>query len=104
MRLSAVRSAIFALFSQIWIAYPHSPAVAHERIRRDGPRPGERAPFGRFEFTHERASVFDVFDVCGGAVDAYGKAERPLRSAALPTLAAKYHRAPDSPPAVPAAA
>jgi hypothetical protein len=26
-------------------------------------RPGERAPFGRFTFTHERASVFDV---CGG--------------------------------------
>jgi hypothetical protein len=51
------------LFSQISIAYPPSPAVAHERIRRDGPRPGERAPFGRFEFTHERASVFDV---CGG--------------------------------------
>jgi 2-polyprenyl-6-methoxyphenol hydroxylase-like FAD-dependent oxidoreductase len=35
-RLSAVRSAIFALFSQTWIAYPHSPAVAQERIRRAG--------------------------------------------------------------------
>jgi 2-polyprenyl-6-methoxyphenol hydroxylase-like FAD-dependent oxidoreductase len=63
-RLSAVRSAIFALFSQIWIAYPHSPAVADQRSRRAGPRPGDRAPFGRFEVTHERASVFDV---CGGA-------------------------------------
>jgi 2-polyprenyl-6-methoxyphenol hydroxylase-like FAD-dependent oxidoreductase len=63
-RLSAVRSAIFALFSQIWVAYPHSPAVADERSRRAGPRPGDRAPFGRFEVTHERASVFDV---CGGA-------------------------------------
>jgi 2-polyprenyl-6-methoxyphenol hydroxylase-like FAD-dependent oxidoreductase len=63
-RLSPVRSAIFALFSQIWIAYPHSPAVAEARIRRAGPRPGERAPFGRFEVTHERASIFDV---CGGA-------------------------------------
>jgi 2-polyprenyl-6-methoxyphenol hydroxylase-like FAD-dependent oxidoreductase len=63
-RLSAVRSAIFALFSQIWIAYPHSPAVADARIRRTGPRPGERAPFGRFWVTHDQASVFDV---CGGA-------------------------------------
>jgi 2-polyprenyl-6-methoxyphenol hydroxylase-like FAD-dependent oxidoreductase len=62
-RLSAVQSAIFALFSQIWIAYPHSPAVADERIRRAGPRPGERAPFGRFEVTHQRASIFDL---CGG--------------------------------------
>jgi hypothetical protein len=63
-RLNAVRSAIFALFSQIWITYPHSPAVADERSRRAGPRPGDRAPFGRFEVTHERASVFEV---CGGA-------------------------------------
>jgi hypothetical protein len=63
-RLRAVRSAIFALFSQIWIAYPHSAAVADERIRRAGPRPNERAPFGRFEVTHQRASVFDV---CSGA-------------------------------------
>jgi FAD binding domain/Aromatic-ring hydroxylase, C-terminal len=63
-RLSAVRSAIFALFSQTWIAYPHSPAVAQERIRRAGPRPGERAPFDHFTSTHQGASVFDV---CGGA-------------------------------------
>jgi hypothetical protein len=63
-RLNAVRSAIFALFSQIWIAYPHSPAVAEGRSRRAGPRPGDRAPYGDFEVTHERASVFDV---CGGA-------------------------------------
>jgi 2-polyprenyl-6-methoxyphenol hydroxylase-like FAD-dependent oxidoreductase len=63
MRLSAVRSAIFALFSQIWIGYPRSPAVAHERIRGAGPRPGERAPFDHFTSTHQGASVFDV---CGG--------------------------------------
>jgi 2-polyprenyl-6-methoxyphenol hydroxylase-like FAD-dependent oxidoreductase len=62
-RLSAVRSAIFALFSQTWIGYPRSPAVAHEHIRRGGPRPGERAPFDHFKATHQGASVFDV---CGG--------------------------------------
>jgi hypothetical protein len=63
MRLSAVRSAIFALFSQIWIGYPRSPAVAHERIRGAGPRPGERAPFDHFTSIHDGASVFEV---CGG--------------------------------------
>jgi 2-polyprenyl-6-methoxyphenol hydroxylase-like FAD-dependent oxidoreductase len=62
-RLSAVRSAIFALFSQTWISYPRSPAVAHERIHRAGPHPGERAPFAHFTSTHQGASVFDV---CGG--------------------------------------
>ena len=63
-RLNAVRSAIFALFSQTWIGYPHSPAVADKRSRRARPRPGDRAPFGRFQITNQRASVFDV---CGGA-------------------------------------
>jgi 2-polyprenyl-6-methoxyphenol hydroxylase-like FAD-dependent oxidoreductase len=62
-RLSVVRSAIFALFSQLWIAYRHSPAVAEESIRGAKPRPGERAPFAYFEVTHDRASIFDV---CGG--------------------------------------
>jgi 2-polyprenyl-6-methoxyphenol hydroxylase-like FAD-dependent oxidoreductase len=62
-RLGAVRSAIFALFSQTWIAYPHSPAIAHEPIRRAGPHPGERAPFDQFKATHQGASIFDV---CGG--------------------------------------
>jgi 2-polyprenyl-6-methoxyphenol hydroxylase-like FAD-dependent oxidoreductase len=62
-RLSPVRSAIFALFSQIWIGYPRSPAVTHGHIRRAGPRPGERAPFDHFKATHQGASVFDV---CGG--------------------------------------
>jgi hypothetical protein len=38
--------------------------VAEGRSRRAGPGPGDRAPFGDFEVTHERASVFDV---CGGA-------------------------------------
>jgi hypothetical protein len=37
--------------------------VAEGRSRRAGPGPGDRAPFGDFEVTHERASVFDV---CGG--------------------------------------
>lgn len=62
-RLSAVRAAVFGLFSQTWISYPHSPAIAAERDRRRGPRPGERAPYGHFESTSDRASVFDV---CGG--------------------------------------
>jgi 2-polyprenyl-6-methoxyphenol hydroxylase-like FAD-dependent oxidoreductase len=62
-RLSAVRSAIFDLFSQTWIGYPRSPGVAHEPIRRARPRPGDRAPFDHFTSLHEGASVFEV---CGG--------------------------------------
>jgi FAD binding domain len=90
-RLSAVRSAIFALFSQIWIAYPRSPAVAHERIRRGGPRPGEGAPFDHFTSTHQGASVFEV---CGGVrhhmllfegptTDPYGSSRRHIMESLL---------------------
>ncbi len=61
-RLSAVRIMVFRLFSQTWISYRHSPAVASARPTGPGPRPGDRAPYGRLESRkdHEPDNVFDV--------------------------------------------
>lgn len=49
-RLPAIRTAVFRLFSQTWIRYPDSPAVARALPGR-GPHPGDRAPYaaGLFE-------------------------------------------------------
>ncbi|MFG1709791.1 FAD-dependent monooxygenase [Nonomuraea sp. M3C6] len=64
-RLPAVRAGVFRLFSQTWIGYRHSPAVAGGSGRARGPRPGDRAPYGRFEATRDGAPG-DLFDVIGG--------------------------------------
>ncbi|MEU7749326.1 FAD-dependent monooxygenase [Nonomuraea sp. NPDC049158] len=58
-RLPAARSAVFRLFSQTWIGYRGSPAVAGTSGR--GPRPGDRAPYGHLGSTGE-----SLFDVIGG--------------------------------------
>jgi 2-polyprenyl-6-methoxyphenol hydroxylase-like FAD-dependent oxidoreductase len=49
LRLRAVRGMVFRLFSQTWISYPASPAVARRRRPHAGPRPGDRAPDGPLE-------------------------------------------------------
>jgi 2-polyprenyl-6-methoxyphenol hydroxylase-like FAD-dependent oxidoreductase len=64
-RLAAVRAGIFRLFSQTWISYRHSPAIAREPSSNRGPRPGDRAPYGRFELTNDGAPG-SLFDVIGG--------------------------------------
>jgi 2-polyprenyl-6-methoxyphenol hydroxylase-like FAD-dependent oxidoreductase len=48
-RLPFARDAIFRLFSQTWIAYGRSPAVASAFRARGGPKAGDRAPYGQFE-------------------------------------------------------
>jgi 2-polyprenyl-6-methoxyphenol hydroxylase-like FAD-dependent oxidoreductase len=65
LRLSAVQGLIFRLFSQTWITYRGSPAVAGGGRASAGPRPGDRAPYGPFE----RGGAEDagsVFDLIGG--------------------------------------
>jgi 2-polyprenyl-6-methoxyphenol hydroxylase-like FAD-dependent oxidoreductase len=42
LRLQSARRAVFRVFSQTWIGYRDSPAVAVARLA--GPRPGDRAP------------------------------------------------------------
>lgn len=64
-RLRPVRAAVFKLFAQTWISYPRSPAIATERGRRRGPRPGERAPHGHVE-SPDGHRPDSVFEVCGG--------------------------------------
>lgn len=64
-RLEAVRAAIFRLFSQTWISYRRSPAVAGESSGNRGPRPGDRAAYGHFEFTKDGAPG-SLFNVIGG--------------------------------------
>ena len=47
--LPPLRRRVFWLISQLWTNYRHSPAVARAGRAGRGPRPGERAPYGRFE-------------------------------------------------------
>jgi 2-polyprenyl-6-methoxyphenol hydroxylase-like FAD-dependent oxidoreductase len=67
LRLPAVRSMIFRLFSQTWITYPASPAVTRQRRPRAGPRPGDRAPYGVLE-SAGRTGPQTLFDLIGGTV------------------------------------
>lgn len=46
MRLPAVRYRVFKLFSQTWISYRGSPAVARSHGWKRGLVPGDRAPYG----------------------------------------------------------
>jgi 2-polyprenyl-6-methoxyphenol hydroxylase-like FAD-dependent oxidoreductase len=48
LRLPVVRNQIFRLFSQTWISYRGSPAVAGDGGVSGGPRPGDRTPYGPF--------------------------------------------------------
>jgi len=63
-RLGTVRGLIFRLFSQTWIGYRKSPAVAGTFAKRKGPRPGDRAPYGVFEW--EQGGMGSVFDLLRG--------------------------------------
>jgi 2-polyprenyl-6-methoxyphenol hydroxylase-like FAD-dependent oxidoreductase len=65
LRLPAVRGLVFRLFSQTWISYPASPAVAGQRRRHAGPRPGDRAPYGVLE-SAGRTGPPTLFDLIGG--------------------------------------
>ncbi|MEV0382685.1 FAD-dependent monooxygenase [Nonomuraea sp. NPDC050643] len=60
-RLPVVRAGVFRLFSQTWIGYRHSPAVATGSGDHGGPRPGDRAPYGHLE-----TKACDLFDLIGG--------------------------------------
>jgi len=64
-RLGTVRAAIFRLFSQTWITYRHSPAVASEPGGNRGPLPGDRAPYGQLEHTDDGVPR-NLFDIIGG--------------------------------------
>ncbi len=64
-RLAAVRAGVFRLFSQTWISYRHSTAIACEPDSNRRPHPGDRAPYGHFEFTQDGAPG-SLFDVIGG--------------------------------------
>ncbi|WP_459958593.1 FAD-dependent monooxygenase [Nocardia sp. IFM 10818] len=58
-RLAPVRRLFFQLFSQLWISYRDSPAVATARGR--GPRPGDRAPYAPLAESPDGArSVLDL--------------------------------------------
>jgi 2-polyprenyl-6-methoxyphenol hydroxylase-like FAD-dependent oxidoreductase len=48
LRLRVVRNQIFRLFSQTWISYRESPAMAGDGQATAGPRPGDRAPWSAF--------------------------------------------------------
>jgi hypothetical protein len=68
-RLGAVRNLVFRLFSQTWISYRESPIVAGtpprgKGSRTQGPRPGDRAPYGAFE--EVRGDHESIFDLLGG--------------------------------------
>jgi 2-polyprenyl-6-methoxyphenol hydroxylase-like FAD-dependent oxidoreductase len=65
LRLPVVRGMVFRLFSQTWISYPASPAVARQRRPRAGPRPGDRAPYGVLE-SAGRTGPQALFDLIGG--------------------------------------
>src|SRR6266511_1491108 len=56
---------VFRLFSQTWISYRHSTAIACEPDSNRRPHPGDRAPYGHFEFTQDGAPG-SLFDVIGG--------------------------------------
>jgi 2-polyprenyl-6-methoxyphenol hydroxylase-like FAD-dependent oxidoreductase len=65
LRLPVVRKQVFRLFSQTWISYRGSPAVAGDGRATAGPRPGDRAPYG--PSSPPRHSVpTRTFDLIGG--------------------------------------
>ena len=65
-RLPAVRSLVFRLFSQTWVGYRGSPAVARAAAKGKGPRPGDRAPYGLFEAARDgRTSLYDLLKGTG---------------------------------------
>jgi hypothetical protein len=58
--LPPVRRRVFWLISQLWTSYRNSPAVAHSGPVRNGPRAGDRAPYGLFEAGPDAGeSIFD---------------------------------------------
>ncbi|WP_067540750.1 FAD-dependent monooxygenase [Nocardia crassostreae] len=58
-RLAPVRRLFFQLFSQLWISYRDSPAIATAGGR--GPQPGDRAPYAPLADNPDRArSVLDL--------------------------------------------
>jgi 2-polyprenyl-6-methoxyphenol hydroxylase-like FAD-dependent oxidoreductase len=67
-RTGVTRTLLSKLFSQTWIAYRRSPAVAgaDQRRRRPhgGPRPGDRAPHGWLELP--AAGRTSLYDLLGG--------------------------------------
>jgi 2-polyprenyl-6-methoxyphenol hydroxylase-like FAD-dependent oxidoreductase len=65
LRLPAVRGMVFRLFSQTWISYPASPAVARQRRPPAGPHPGDRAPYGVLA-SAGRTGPQTAFDLIGG--------------------------------------
>jgi 2-polyprenyl-6-methoxyphenol hydroxylase-like FAD-dependent oxidoreductase len=95
-RLNIVRGVVFRLFSQTWISYPRSPAVAGERRARSGPRPGDRAPYGHLEGTGGGVPR-KLFDVIGGVrhhlllFEGPGHdTDIPARRQAIQTLLGRY--------------
>lgn len=55
-----LRRAAFWFISQLWTSYRESPAVAQSGPAKEGPRAGERAPYGLFEAGPEAGkSIFD---------------------------------------------
>ncbi|AYY13978.1 hypothetical protein EF847_15995 [Actinobacteria bacterium YIM 96077] len=82
-RLRSVRAAIFKLFSQTWIRYPHSLVTANDKRHRGRPRPGDRAPFGHLDTAHGKASVFDL---CGGTAHHLLFFHGPTPSPDLPSV------------------
>jgi FAD binding domain len=65
-RLPAVRSLVFRLFSQTWIGYRGSPAVASPSAMGKWPRPGDRAPYGIFEALRDgRTGLYDILKGTG---------------------------------------
>jgi 2-polyprenyl-6-methoxyphenol hydroxylase-like FAD-dependent oxidoreductase len=58
--LSPVRKRAFWFVSQLWTSYRESPAVAQSGPAGDGPRAGERAPYGFFATDQDAGlSIFD---------------------------------------------
>ena len=80
--LSIVRTAVFRLFSQTWISYRHSPAVAHGGRAGPDPSPGDRAPFGRFESADDHGPG-DLYAVVGGIRHHLLLFEGPTRDPAI---------------------
>jgi 2-polyprenyl-6-methoxyphenol hydroxylase-like FAD-dependent oxidoreductase len=63
--LPAVRSLVFKLFSQIWISYRGSSAVAGKPASRKGPHAGDRAPYRILKAGRDDGPQ-SVFDLIGG--------------------------------------
>ena len=64
MRLRTIRLLVYKLFSQTWISYHRSAAVAGKLSHRGGPRPGDRVPNLRLD-SGARGIFTSLFDVIG---------------------------------------